>query len=93
MKLFMAATAVLLMGACASSTENSGVLNGSALAEKTVETNEDGEEIICKREKETGSRVRVKEVCGTAEEWERMREANRKGVNDLTGNRSASNSQ
>ena len=94
MKIVIMAAAMALLGACASSTStaNNGVLNGRAMADKTVKTNEDGEEIICKREKATGSRVRVNEICGTAEQWEQKREANRKGLNDLTGNRAASNS-
>jgi len=93
MKIAMAATAVLFIGACASATANSGVLGGSALADKTVTTNEDGEEIICKREKATGSRLRVNEICGTAKQWEAKQEANRRGFRDLTGDSSASNSK
>ena len=54
--------------------------------------NEEGEEIICRREYETGSRVKFTEVCGTAEDWERMNEANREFLKDATGSRAVSNS-
>lgn len=79
--------------AVAGADQQKGVMNGRAMADTKIETNEDGEEIICKREKATGSRVRVNEICGTKAQWDQKREANRKGLNDLTGNRAASNSQ
>ena len=57
-----------------------------------VAVNEEGEEIICRREYETGSRVKFTEGCGTAEDWERMNEANREFLKDATGSRAVSNS-
>lgn len=53
----------------------------------TRNINEDGEEIICKRDYATGSRVKFNEVCGTAAEWEAMADANAKQLKDMTGDR------
>lgn len=56
----------------------------------TRNTNEDGEEIICKREYATGSRVKFTEVCGTQQEWDLMEAANQKQLKDMTGDRAYS---
>ena len=52
-----------------------------------VTTNEAGEEIICKREYATGSRVKFTEICGTEQEWSRIEDANREALRDATGDR------
>lgn len=57
-----------------------------------AKVNEDGEELICRREYETGSRVKFTEVCGTEEDWARMDDANREFLKDATGQRAVSNS-
>ncbi|MAK62630.1 MAG: hypothetical protein CMK09_16800 [Ponticaulis sp.] len=49
-----------------------------------VSTNEAGEEIICKRDYATGSRVKYNEICGTAEEWVLIEEANQRKMRDMT---------
>lgn len=56
----------------------------------TRNTNEAGEEIICKREYATGSRVKFTEVCGTQQEWDLMEAANQKQLKDMTGDRAYS---
>lgn len=56
----------------------------------TRNTNEEGEEIICKRQYATGSRVKFNEVCGTAEEWDALADANKKQLKDMTGDRAFS---
>lgn len=53
----------------------------------THNVNEEGEEIICRREYATGSRVKFTEVCGTAEEWDTLADANKKQLKDMTGDR------
>jgi len=41
------------------------------------------EKRICKNEKITGSLTRVRRVCLTQREWDRLAEGTRKNVNDL----------
>ncbi|MEM1037096.1 MAG: hypothetical protein AAGI14_10090 [Pseudomonadota bacterium] len=95
-KYGLAFGALLLMGACATdvqSAETTGKrLTASEKIGTTVEVNEAGEEIICRREKQTGSRLKYNEVCGTQAEWDRADQENREKMRDLRGRRAASNS-
>mgnify|MGYP001064746864 CR=1 FL=1 len=97
LKFGVAIGALLLMGACATNTQTSDATSGKRLtaSEKigtSTETNEAGEEIICRRSKETGSRVKYTKVCGTQAEWDVMDDANNEMMRDMTRDRAASNS-
>ena len=95
-KYGLAFGALLLMGACATdvqSAETTGKrLTASEKIGTTVEVNEAGEEIICRRQKATGSRVKFNEVCGTQAQWDTLDDNNREMMRDMTGDRAASNS-
>lgn len=52
--------------------------------EKTVEVNEAGEEIICRKDDATGSRIKKIKICGTQAEWDQIDEANDKHMKDMT---------
>ncbi|MEM1390689.1 MAG: hypothetical protein AAGG45_06375 [Pseudomonadota bacterium] len=97
MKYGLAVGTLLLLGACATDTQTSDATSAKRLtaSEKigtTTAVNENGEEIICRRQKETGSRVKYKEVCGTQAQWDQLDDANREMMKDMTGDRAASNS-
>jgi len=47
-----------------------------------AEAVEDPDEIICRKDKLTGSNVRTKKVCGTRAEWDKMYENSRKRAHD-----------
>ena len=83
-KLTLIAASVLLLGACASKPEpakdvpppqnitldelNTAIEGGVAIQ------NEKGEEMICRREKKTGSRLSRETICMTKVEWLRVSE-------------------
>ncbi|GGY53414.1 hypothetical protein [Parvularcula lutaonensis] len=69
LKALLPLTAVALLAACAT-TE--GTTTGSAETTQTAETSK--EALICKGETTTGSRLRKKPVCRTAEEWRTISE-------------------
>ncbi len=66
--------ALMIMAGCASSpdTESAGYSASEALEG-------DPDRIVCKREKETGSRL-VSRTCKTAREWELERERNQEAM-------------
>jgi len=84
LKLTLIATTVLLLGACASKPEpakdvpppqnitldelNTAIEGGVAIQ------NEKGEEMICRREAKTGSRLARETICMTRAEWLRVSE-------------------
>ncbi|MAP94033.1 MAG: hypothetical protein CMK07_03685 [Ponticaulis sp.] len=83
--------APLLLSACASTNaDGSAKKPMSSTIGTKVTTNEDGEEIICRRDYATGSRVKYEERCGTQAEWDRLSDANRDGLKDWTGERAVS---
>ncbi|MAK60534.1 MAG: hypothetical protein CMK09_06120 [Ponticaulis sp.] len=73
-----------VLSAC--TTENIRTPTSASIGTQ-VTTNEAGEEIICKREYATGSRVKFTEICGTEQEWSRIEDANREALRDATGDR------
>ncbi len=80
----------LMLASCANRAEI--VANRADVDDrKTVETNEAGEEIICRKDKQTGSRIRVTKVCGTQAEWDKIDEENDKHMKDM--NKSWTNRQ
>ncbi len=87
--------ACIAMSAC-TTTSTSPQQVASAPSTKIGTTkgeDENGDEIICRRDYETGSRVKFTEVCGTQEEWDIMDRETRDFMKDATGQRAASNSR
>ena len=64
-------------------TATSGTAVGAA---PETEQAPEKEKKICKNEKITGSLTRVRRVCLTQREWDRMAETARNSVNDLDRN-------
>lgn len=99
LSLILAGIAALGLSACATGTPPKKVAelgDNVKIVGKTGTTrnvNEDGKTIICKRDYETGSRVRFTEICGTEKEWEIIREDSANTLKDMTGDRAASNSR
>lgn len=85
--------ATALVGGCATHRADGQVKRpmSSTIGTKTS-VNEAGEEIICKRDYATGSRVKYNEICGTKEEWVLIEEANQRKLQDMTES-PAANSQ
>lgn len=84
------------ISACSTTGPQNGTLMANAASTKigsTTSTNEEGEEITCKRDYATGSRVKYTEICGTEEEWSQMSDANQKFLKDATGERAFSPSK
>lgn len=82
------------LSACSTVPEESRMTQAAStkIGSKTA-MNDQGEEITCKRDYATGSRVKYTEICGTAEEWDRIEDANRKFLKDATGERAFSPSK
>jgi hypothetical protein len=89
-KLTLIATSIVLLGACASKPEpakevpshtnvsldeiNVAIENGVKLQ------NEKGEEMVCRREAKTGSRLARETVCMTKAEWTRVSEESQRAT-------------
>ena len=84
--------AISLASCAATRADGSAKALMSSTTGTKTSTNEAGEEIICKRDYATGSRVKYNEICGTADDWVRIEEANQRKMRDLTDS-AASNSQ
>jgi len=82
-KVILGAVAALVLSGCASRAD---IVSQRADIDdrKTVEINEDGEEIICRKDLATGSRVRYTKVCGTKAEWDSIDDANDEQMKSLT---------
>lgn len=66
-------------------------LASAAQTEDTAATAEDtahGEEVVCRRERVTGSRVRTREICMTRNEWAELEARTRDGLNRMGSNAS-----
>jgi hypothetical protein len=59
---------LMLIGGCASAPDEASADGGYA----SVEIEDDPDRLICKREKDTGSRLSTR-ICKTADQWERER--------------------
>jgi hypothetical protein len=85
-----------LLAACASPTPKQVDDSGTAAPELTAEgivaaqaagytlVNRNGEQILCRRDAQTGSRLQHTTTCLTAREWTRMRNSSRKTLEDMT---------
>jgi hypothetical protein len=60
---------------------------GSVASAKDTDKDDDdtpsSEKVVCKTEKVTGSRIKVKRTCRTRAEWDEISANARQGVNDL----------
>ena len=72
--------ALIIAGGCASSTDSTSTTAGYATGEQ-IEG--DPDRMVCKRDKETGSRLSSR-TCKTAAEWERERELNQEAMRNAT---------
>ena len=82
-KLFSACSLILvcmIAASCASSTDTASAGAGYATSEQ-IEG--DPYRMVCKRDKETGSRLSSR-TCKTAAEWERERELNVEAMRNAT---------
>lgn len=76
-----------LTGCASSSAEYSGK-KATYANETTTETNEAGEEVICRKKIATGSRVRATKRCATQAEWDSYDDEVKKRMKDMTHARS-----
>ena len=95
LKTVVFAGALLGLGACASTYEapqsridpETGqqitVLKANEIPNKMVEVNEDGEELICRTDSETGSRIKKRRICGTQAQWDSLDQANQQFSKDM----------
>ena len=84
LKLTLAATIIVLLGACASKPEPAKTVPeptnvtldelNTAIEGGVKIQNEKGEAMICRREAKTGSRLARETVCMTQAEWTRVSE-------------------
>jgi len=72
----------MLLAGCAGSTGPSGSGNGAGYA-SAAEIEADPDRMVCRREKETGSRLSSR-VCKTAREWEQERIENQDAMRNAT---------
>ena len=70
----------MLVAACASTPNPSAVSTGYASVEQL---DGDPDRVVCKRQKETGSRL-SSSVCKTAREWEQQRIDNQEAIRNAT---------
>jgi hypothetical protein len=92
----MAAMAAVVLAACSSPTPKHVDDAETAEPELTAEgivaaqaagytlVNKNGEQILCRRNAQTGSRLQHTTTCLTAREWTRMRNSSRKTLEDMT---------
>jgi hypothetical protein len=85
-----------VLAACASEKPKQADKFDPAISELTEESivaaqaagyslvNKDGEQVLCRRDPQTGSRLQHTTTCLTATEWTRMRNASRRSLEDLT---------
>ena len=89
--------ALALMAGCSTTPAQSDAEKVSRVSSQrtgtTTKTSEEGEELICRKDYATGSRVKFTEICGTEEDWERMDSETRDFMKDNTSKRAASNSR
>jgi hypothetical protein len=86
LKIMLAASAGLVLVGCATSGEYDGK-RADYSDKKTVETNAAGEELICRKKTETGSRLRGTKKCATQAEWDAHDENVRQSMKDMTNGR------
>jgi hypothetical protein len=82
--------------ACASETPKDPDSAGFVASELTEESiiaaqaagytlvNRNGEQVLCRRDAQTGTRLAHSTICLTAREWARARASTRKAVEDMT---------
>ena len=92
--LVLALAAAPLLAQQASNAGNVPAQQPAAQTAPSVQTDaastepEPGEEVVCRRDRATGSLTRVNRICKTRNEWNGVRDANREDMNDLQRNAS-----
>jgi hypothetical protein len=88
LKIIAASAALFGLAACVSgqTTEYSGK-RADYSSKTTIEANEDGEEVICRKKPQTGSRVRMTKRCATQAEWDAYDEEVQRRMKDMTNAR------
>ncbi|MEQ3747398.1 MAG: hypothetical protein ABNH53_14325 [Henriciella sp.] len=86
--IYIAGFAALALGGCVSSSAEHAGKKATYANETTVQTNEAGEEVICRKKVETGSRLRATKRCATQAEWDAYDDEVKKRMKDMTHARS-----
>ena len=94
--LVLALAAAPIVAQEASNTGNTPAQQPRAQATNAVQSDaapasaepDPGEEVICRRDRATGSLTRVNRVCKTRDEWNGVHDATRDNMNDLQRNAS-----
>ena len=84
-----AVSGLLALGGCQSDPSLNRLTAGEKIG-TSVEVNEAGEEVICRRTPMPNSRVRFTKTCGTQAQWDLWDEETRRNMQDSTKNRAAS---
>ncbi|AUN32089.1 hypothetical protein C0V82_16865 [Niveispirillum cyanobacteriorum] len=75
--------ALLLLGVASAGAQEQAKPAAEAIVQ-TAPADNDGGRLICKTEKETGSRVKRNKVCKTKQEWDDMRLNTNKQLNEYS---------
>ncbi|MBJ7417136.1 MAG: hypothetical protein ACT6Q8_20150 [Niveispirillum sp.] len=75
--------ALLLLGVASAGAQEQAKPATEAIVQ-TAPADNDGGRLICKTEKETGSRVKRNKVCKTKQEWDDMRLNTNKQLNEYS---------
>lgn len=75
--------ALLLLGVASAGAQEQSKPATEAIVQ-TAPADNDGGRLICKTEKETGSRVKRNKVCKTKQEWDDMRLNTNKQLNEYS---------
>lgn len=75
--------ALFLLGVSSVCAQQDTTQTSNAIVQKAPADN-DGGRLICKTEKETGSRVKRNKICKTKQEWDDMRLNSNKQVDELS---------
>lgn len=75
--------ALLLLGVASAGAQEQTKPAAEAIVQ-TAPADNDGGRLICKTEKETGSRVKRSKVCKTKQEWDDMRLNTNKQLNEYS---------
>lgn len=83
MRNYGLAMALILSVAGVASAQEAGAPATEPIVQ-TAPAENDGSRLICKTEKETGSRVKRNKICKTKQEWDDMRLNTNKQLNDYS---------
>lgn len=87
LKVIVGAVAALGLTACVSGDSQYAGKRADFSGGTSVKTNEAGEEVICRKKTQTGSRLRKTERCATQAEWDAFDEEVQRRMKDMTNAR------